>query len=572
MVEKTFTFPEFAPDIAQPGMGKSGLISGVVPREDGYGPFGSFEEFSNALPAGCRGYTFARRGDGSIAVFAGTETRLYLLDNTTLQWGDVSKGGAAYPGLAPGSHWEFRQFNDFVLAVQVNTVPQKFVLSSAVAFVDLGGSPPQAAHIAIINRFVLLCGLASATRRVQWSDLDAPETWTAGVGLSDFQDLPDGGTLRAIAGGDMYGAIFQDESIRSLTYAPGSAATFQITRISTQDTLFATYSVAEVNGIIFFCSAQGFKKIPPGGVPVPIGKERVDRFFFGDVDTGNLYLMIAAPDPQSTRVYWAYKSKAGAAGLFDKLLCYDWGISQAGRWSLVPASGEYLASLARPGLTLEALDAIAPTPLDVLGAANNGAGLIRLTLNALGNADFTVVGQNFIRVYDVLGTVEANGTWAFTVVDATHIDLTGSAFANAYVGGGHIGGSLDALPFSLDSVSTASLAALSAFNGTHRAGFFTGAAIEAIMETDEADLEGRLVFVSAVRPLTDAADALISIRGRLTMQQVGVYTAESAIGDDGSCGQILETRYALIRLRIPAASTWVYARGVQPDAELAGDR
>jgi hypothetical protein len=159
-----------------------------------------------------------------------------------LLWADVSKGGAAYGALTSDKNWKFAQFNEFVLAAQINTVPQKYVLTAGPTFVDLGGSPPQAGQVAIVNRFVMLTELLSNPRRAQWSDLDAPETWTAGVGLADFQDFPDGGVCHAISGGDAYGVVFQDEAIRSLTYAPGSAVTFQIARISTQDTLFAEYS------------------------------------------------------------------------------------------------------------------------------------------------------------------------------------------------------------------------------------------------------------------------------------------------------------------------------------------
>jgi hypothetical protein len=562
-------FPEWRPDITELGTDSSETISGVLPRADGYGPFASLVEFTQALPAACRGYFFARRGDGSIAVFAGTATRLYLLDNTTFQWADVSKGGAPYSSLVTADNWRFAQFNEFVIAVQVNTVPQKYVLNSSVAFADLGGSPPQAAHIAIVNRFVMLTGLLSASRRVQWSDLDAPETWTAGVGLSDFQDLPDGGRTHGLSGGDSYGVIFQDESIRSLTYSPGSAATFEITRLSTQDTLYAQYSTVEVNGITFFLSAQGFKRIDPGGVPKPIGKERVDRSFFKDVDDGNLQLVLGVADPQGTRIYWSYKSKAGQAGLFDKVLCYDWAIN---RWTLLPISGQFLAALARPGLTLEQLDQIAPTPLNVTAAANNGSGLIRLTLNALSNADFNIVGQNFIVVYGVGGTTEANGTWKFNVIDATHIDLVGSAFVHAYTSGGHIGGSLDALPFSLDSVSTSSISAVSAFTDASKCGFFTGPNLEAILETAEQDLQGVMVFVSGLRPMTDSPDMMCSVGYRSTAQAAVNYTAESAIDTkQGQCPQRIETRYARARARVPAGAVWEYARGVEPEVQAAGE-
>lgn len=70
----------------------------------------------------------------------------------------------------------------------------------------------------------------------------------------------------------------------------------------------------------------------------------------------------------------------------------------------------------------------------ITGAANNGSGLIRLTVSS--SANFTTGQQS--NVYGVRGTSEANGLWTITVVDATHIDLQGSTFTNAYTGHGYI--------------------------------------------------------------------------------------------------------------------------------------
>lgn len=77
--------------------------------------------------------------------------------------------------------------------------------------------------------------------------------------------------------------------------------------------------------------------------------------------------------------------------------------------------------------------------LTIVGAANNGAGLIRLTV---GDTSTFATGQVKV-VAGVVGTVEANDSWTITVVDATHIDLQGSAFANTYVSGGTIGGGFE---------------------------------------------------------------------------------------------------------------------------------
>jgi hypothetical protein len=569
---KSIPFPEWRPDLSDLGTGITSIVSGVLARADGYGPFKSLVELTDALPSACRGFFFARRSDGSIAAFAGTNKRLYLLDNSLFTWTDVSLGTADYPTLVASDNWQFVQFNDLVIAVNQNTPPQKFTMASATTFVDLLGSPPNARFIAVVGQILVLSGLLSNPRRLQWSDLDAPEEWTAGVGTSDFQDMPDGGSCLSLSGGDAYGLLFQDEAIRSIIFAPGSPTTFQIVRISTQDTVFAHYSVINAGTKTFFLSAQGFKIIESGGKPQPIGKERVDTTFFKDVDKSNLQLCIGATDPTGTRIYWAYKSIHGAAGLFDTILCYDWSIGEQGRWSKLPIMGEYLTSFARPGVTLEQLDAIAPTPLDITGAANNGSGLIRLALaGGLSNSDFDIVGQNFIVVYGVGGTTEANATWRFTVINSTHIDLIGSTFVHAYTSGGHIGGSLDALPFSLDSVSKASVAELAAFSSDHKLGFFTGLNIEAVIETGEQDLEGQLVFVSAARPITDSPDAAVSIGCRIGPQDTVSYTPESSVNNQGLCGFTIETRYARARLRIPAESVWSFATSVQPQVVLAGD-
>lgn len=565
-------FPQFAPDLTAIGTNVSGLISGAIPQADGYGPFKSLIEFTQALPSACRGFFFARQSDGSIAVFAGTATNLYLLDNTTFAWTLVSKGGLPYGSLVTEDNWQFAQFNNLVLAVQNNTVPQKFILNSSVQFVDLGGSPPQASHVAIVNRFIVLTGLLSNENRVQWSDLDAPETWTAGVGLADFQDLPDGGRVHVCAGGDAYGVIFQDESIRRLIYAPGSAVTFQITRISVVDALYSQYSVVAAGPRTFFLSAQGFKMIEETGAPKSIGKERVDRTFFKDVDTSNLQLIQAATDPTGTRVYWAYKSQQGAAGLFDKILVYDWSIGDTGRWSILPVSGQYLAALARPGLTLEQLDDLAPGIVYVTNATNNGAGKVRLTFNELSNQYYGIPGHNFIRIRDIVGTVEANGTWNFVVSGPNTIDLPTVNFVNAYVSGGKSGGSLDALPFSLDSISISAVSSLAAFSPNNKVGFFTGPNLEAILETSDQDLDGQLVFIDTVCPMTDSPQALVSIGKRRTAQQAISYSTEKALNTfTGVCPAGVETRYARGRLRIPAESVWTFATGLQPDVQPAGD-
>lgn len=67
----------------------------------------------------------------------------------------------------------------------------------------------------------------------------------------------------------------------------------------------------------------------------------------------------------------------------------------------------------------------------VTGAADNGAGLIRLTVSSHGwsTSDVVVVDR-------VGGVTNASGMWVVTVIDPNTIDLQGSTFAGAYTSGG----------------------------------------------------------------------------------------------------------------------------------------
>lgn len=69
--------------------------------------------------------------------------------------------------------------------------------------------------------------------------------------------------------------------------------------------------------------------------------------------------------------------------------------------------------------------------MNVTGAVNNGSGLIRITTQW----PWEWATGHTVTIAAVGGTVEANGNWTITRVDATHFDLQGSAFVNPYTPG-----------------------------------------------------------------------------------------------------------------------------------------
>lgn len=554
-------FASWQPDVSDLNAQYTSSIENVLPRADGYGPFPGHVSFTSALAGTCRGYFFARNED-QLVVFAATATRIYQLDNTTLMWTDVSQGGSAYNAVSDNENWQFAQFNNFVIAVQANEDPQVFDVTSDTEFSDLGGTPPQARYISIINRFVVLSGLLDDPYRVQWSGLNDTTNWTAGTGLSDFQDLPDGGVVRGVVGGEL-GIIIQDGTMRRMVFSPGSDVIFQIDRISKDTGALAPYSIVNAGERVFFLSPRGFIMTDASGAVTPIGKERVDRTFLSTYDSTSLGLVIGVSDPTSNLVVWSYKSSddGAQAGLFDKLICYDWVLN---RWSSVNMGGEYIAPLAAPGQTLEGLDTIGSVAIS--GAADNGSGLIRLTVAS--TSGWTTGDSKTISA--VIGTTEANGTWIITVIDGTHIDLQGSAFVNPYVSGGIVGGSLDDLSFSLDTVAASTLSQLSMFNPSHELGFFNGDMLVATLETAEIADHGWRTLVNGFFVISDADDVSGQIGSRDRVTGSATYGTLTEMNEDGFVPLLAEGRYVRGKIVIPEGTDWTFASGVVPDALRAG--
>jgi hypothetical protein len=68
----------------------------------------------------------------------------------------------------------------------------------------------------------------------------------------------------------------------------------------------------------------------------------------------------------------------------------------------------------------------------VTGTAAGNGGVVRLAVN---NTAQTATNDTVI-VGGILGTTEANGTFPMTLIDATHIELQGTVYENAYSAGG----------------------------------------------------------------------------------------------------------------------------------------
>jgi hypothetical protein len=248
--------------------------------------------------------------------------------------------------------WRFTQFGNVLIAANGGNRIQGFNVNSASNFSDLAADAPQSRYVTIIRDFVVSGYVNDSTirpNRVQWSALGDESSWTnSATTQADFQDIPDGGAVVGLTGGE-FGLVFMDRSIHRMSYV-GSPLVFQFDNISRNQGCYEANSIIQYGGTSFFLSDNGFYACD-GQQIIPIGNEKVNRFFFDDADEGLLPLMSAAIDPVRKLVIWAYASNSSAT--VDKLLIFNYEIA---RWSSGTTTASRVATSSTPSFTLEGLD------------------------------------------------------------------------------------------------------------------------------------------------------------------------------------------------------------------------
>lgn len=324
----------------------------VVSAEEGYRPLNDFSGVSSALTARAQGANWFRGSGGAVKMFAGDATKLYLLSNST--WSDVSRvtGGAYSPG-ADGK-WRFTQFGTLAIAVNGVDVPQRIDLGTATNFIPLAGSPPTGTFIATVRDFVVMGKIGSTPQRIQWSPFNNAEgTWGAGLvsTQADLQDLPDGGNVTGLVGGE-YGIVFQEAAIRRMTYeAP--PIVFRLDKIGNDIGCSVPDSIAAYADRAFFLDKSGFWMVVSGQQLVPIGRGKIDRTFYGEFDETNQFRCSSAIDPVRGLYIFAYPA-SGNSGTCNRLLIYNWTTE---RWTHATVTTELVFSgVSQQSYTLDQLD------------------------------------------------------------------------------------------------------------------------------------------------------------------------------------------------------------------------
>lgn len=338
---------DFAPDLAELDAGVAAVALNVYPGLNSYSPvLAADTPYSDALPEAPRGLFLARKQNGTFVALAGTDGTLQRLDGNT--WTEIGSGF----NVPVDEFWSGTQFGTTFIFTNITDGAQKYSIEAGGSISALGGSPPAARFVDVIEDYVVLASLSSDAFAIAWSDTNDAEDWSAGN--SGSQSFPDGGRVQNFAGAA--GLVIQETTIRRMIHAPGSAEVFQFAKVEQAKGTISPYSVIKFGPWVAYLAEDGFwfndKNISAG---------RLTKYFFDNVDRTRLFSVLGSFDPTKPIFYWLARTSDDDTYNFG--LVYNW---QADKWAELSTTDILMVSnMATTNLTLEQIAAMFPTLEDI---------------------------------------------------------------------------------------------------------------------------------------------------------------------------------------------------------------
>ena len=350
MATTKLVFGEWMPD--QPSI--SGALvdaKNVVSQALGYGPFPTAATFSAAASENLTTLVAGKTPANATKLFAAGSTKIFDVSGVGALT-NVSKTGGYTPN-ASGDRFRFTQFGNAIIGTNNSDPIQVFTLGTSTAFADLSGSAPKCKFLTVVRDFVVTALTTESSTvypaRVRWSGINDETTWgSSQVTQADFQDIPDGGQIVGIRGGE-FGLVLMEKGISRMSYI-GTPFIFQFDNISRGKGCIAAGSIAQVQGITFFLSDDGFY-LCDGQQVTAIGSEKVDRWFFANADESGFDSMSSAVDPVRKLIIWNFKTTFAQR----KLVIYNFNTK---KWTYGDAGTDYISDASTSATTLEGLDSI----------------------------------------------------------------------------------------------------------------------------------------------------------------------------------------------------------------------
>ena len=253
----------------------------------------------------------------------------------------------------------FTQFGEYVLFSNGVDAVQYYLMGTSTAFANLtaiqtAGTAPVFKVSGVVRDFLVVGNIVGATNRIQWSGINDITAWSGKQ--SDLQDLPgSGGQVVAITSGEV-GYVFRQNQIIRMDYV-GGAVVFRLSVISPNRGAMYGRTVCQDNRQIFFYADDGFYQIN-GDQVLPIGVEKVNRFFDLDLNKAYTDRICAAVDPFNQLAMWLYPSvnnTNNTTGICDRIIIYNYATK---KWSLAEVNASTIFPQFVGAYTVELMDII----------------------------------------------------------------------------------------------------------------------------------------------------------------------------------------------------------------------
>lgn len=341
-------FGPFEPDKSKFNGSASASIINVMPVANGWGPMPGLTEISEALGSACRGAVYVRSSSGIYTIIAGTETGIYALNTSDYSWIDISGPSAPY-ALPLEETWSFTVFGTKLVIHNIADPIQVYDIETGGVCADLPGSPPKAKYSWVSGDFLILGYLdgPNGDKRIRWSGVNNIEHWTLKEQGADEQFIPEGKEVCAGFGEQGGFFVICRAAMHFFQFAPSSGYTFTRQLLNGSQGTVSPRSVVSIGpGQFFYLSEDGFFS---GAARTPIGAERVDRWFLGQIDMTYLGDVQGAADPYEKIVWWKFRIPNGSY----RRLGYDW---QLDRWCTTDLQVGEMVALVTPGVSWDGLD------------------------------------------------------------------------------------------------------------------------------------------------------------------------------------------------------------------------
>ena len=321
-------------------------------------PIGGWRKKSNtALTGKCRGLLTWKTNSGARYIAAGTQSKLYAMDENNVikeitptgiasgradavsgtGYGYNTYGSFAYGvarpdagAVAPATTWSLDTWGEYLVAcadTDGKLYEWQLGFSTPTLAVAITNAPTGcAALLSTAERFLFALGASSNPRLVKWCDQEDNTTWTAAATnqAGDFE-LQTSGSLKCGKRVRGINLLFTDVDVHTATYV-GLPYVYQFERVGSGCGVISSQSVAAIDSAAIWMSRSGFWIFDGYVKPLPCD---VSDYVFTNMNYNQASKVYAVHNSKYGEVWWFYPSSQSTE--VDSYVTYNY---REGHWNI----------------------------------------------------------------------------------------------------------------------------------------------------------------------------------------------------------------------------------------------